>query len=157
MLTYPGHTIGIVVVDHGSRRTAANDMLNDVVVLFKKVSGCPIVEVAHMELAEPSIGQAFHCCVEQGATFVVVHPYFLSPGRHSTCDIPNLTAEAAAAHPGVKFHVTQPLGLDEKIAQLMMQRVQHCLENNFACGTCKHTECCGRLQHCQAKAGVATT
>ena len=36
-----------------------------------------------MELAEPSIEQAFDKCVAQGATFVVVHPYFLAPGRHS--------------------------------------------------------------------------
>ena len=37
----------------------------------------PIVEPAHMELAEPSIATAFARCVERGATTVVVFPYFL--------------------------------------------------------------------------------
>ena len=123
-------------------KPAANDLLMDMAALFKRISECPIVEGAHMELAEPTIEQAFGKCVAQGATMVVVHPYFLAPGRHSTTDIPRMAAEAAAKHPGVRFHVTQPLGLDEKIAQLMIQRVGHCLKNNFTCDYCKGTGCC---------------
>ena len=141
MLSYPGHTVGLVVVDHGSKKSAANDLLLDVAALFKRVSETKIVEPAHMELAEPTIEHAFYKCVEQGATFVVVHPYFLAPGRHSTTDIPRMVAEAAAKHPGVRFHVTQPLGLDEKIAQLMIQRIDHCLQHKFSCDYCKDTPC----------------
>jgi sirohydrochlorin ferrochelatase len=144
MLSYPGHTVGLVVVDHGSKKAAANDLLLDVAEMFKRVSQTRIVEPAHMELAEPSIEQAFDRCVEQGATFVVVHPYFLAPGRHSTTDIPRMVTEAAAKHPGVGFHVTQPLGLDEKIAQIMIARIDHCLQNNFCCAYCKDTACQGR-------------
>src|SRR4051794_10207085 len=102
MLTHPTHTVGLVIVDHGSKKAAANDMLLDVAAMFKRVSGTPIVEPAHMELAEPTIAQAFDKCVAQGATFVIVHPYFLSPGRHSTTDIPILTAQAATRHQGVR-------------------------------------------------------
>ena len=94
-----------------------------------------------MELAEPTIAQAFDRCVAQGATMVVVHPYFLAPGKHSTTDIPRMTADAAARHPGVRFHVTQPLGLDEKIAQLMIQRIDHCVKNRFECDYCRGTGC----------------
>ena len=152
MLNYPGHTVGLVVVDHGSKRAAANDMLIDAAAMFKRVSRTGIVEPAHMELAEPTIEQAFDRCVAQGATFVVVHPYFLSPGRHSTTDIPRMTAEAAARHPGVRFHVTQPLGLDEKIAQLMLQRISQCLAGNFTCDYCRDTGCCD-----QSPAAASTT
>ena len=34
------------------------------------------------ELAEPSIKEAFGKCVQQGASRIIVSPYFLSPGRH---------------------------------------------------------------------------
>jgi len=34
------------------------------------------------ELAEPTIKDAFGKCVQQGASRVIVSPYFLSPGRH---------------------------------------------------------------------------
>ena len=138
----PSDTIGIILVDHGSRLPAANEMLLDVVRLYERVTGAPNVEPAHMELAEPTIAQAFHRCVAKGATMVVVHPYFLSPGRHSTTDIPRLTTEAAAAHPGVKFHVTAPLGLDDKIAQVIQQRIRECQEADFACPQCAQREGC---------------
>lgn len=57
--------VGMVIVDHGSRFAAANDMLVDVADMFKRVSGYAIVEPAHMELAEPSIPQAIAACVRQ--------------------------------------------------------------------------------------------
>ena len=63
-----------------------------------------------MELAEPSILTAFHRCVEQGATLVICHPYFLSKGRHVVKDIPFLVSEAAKDFPGIKYKITEPLG-----------------------------------------------
>lgn len=50
--------------------------------MYREETGRPIVELAHMEIAEPSIEVAFGRCVEQGATLVAVSPFFLSPGRH---------------------------------------------------------------------------
>ncbi len=133
--------MGIILVDHGSRFPAANDMLHDVAAIFQKISGCAIVEPAHMELAPPSIMQAFDACVRQGVTRVVVHPYFLAPGRHSTTDIPRLVREAAAAHPGVAFHVTPPLGRERKIVEVILQRVQQCAANNYDCENCTCDSC----------------
>ena len=72
---------GIIIVDHGSRRAASNEMLLEAARQFAQHSDFGIVEPAHMELAEPSIAQAYQRCVEQGATRVIVFPYFLSPGR----------------------------------------------------------------------------
>ena len=144
-------TLGIILVDHGSRLASANDMLNDVAQLFRSVSGQQIVESAHMELAAPTIADAFSACVAQGATRVVVHPYFLSPGRHSTTDIPRMVAEAAKHHPNVSFHVTQPLGLDEKIAQVIMKRITDCGENQYSCEYCQ-TRGKHQQQLCQSNA-----
>lgn len=50
--------------------------------MYREETGRPIVELAHMEISEPSIEVAFARCVEQGATLVAVSPFFLSPGRH---------------------------------------------------------------------------
>lgn len=122
--------LGIIVVDHGSRRTESNDLLNEVVALFRQSSGYTIVEPAHMELAEPSIAQAFARCASQGAELVVVHPYFLSPGRHWHEDIPRLAREAALPFPHVQHLVTAPLGLHPLMAQVMQQRVETCLAHS---------------------------
>lgn len=112
----------LILVDHGSRFQGANDMLLDVVEMVKRLSGLRRVYPAHMELAEPSIRQAFEQAVSEGATAVVVHPYFLSPGRHSTTDIPRMVEEAAAAFPGVGHCVTAPLGVHPKIGEVVLER-----------------------------------
>lgn len=49
---------GIVVVDHGSRRKASNDMLVEFCQLYQQITDHPVVEPAHMEIAEPTIAQA---------------------------------------------------------------------------------------------------
>lgn len=115
--------IAVVLVDHGSRRPEANAMLEEVAQLYAQQTGVPIVEAAHMELAAPSIADAFGRCVARGATMVIIAQYFLSPGRHSRSDIPALAAEAAAAHPGVEWRVSEPLGLDPRLAEVVHARV----------------------------------
>jgi sirohydrochlorin ferrochelatase len=131
----PREKIGVVIVDHGSRRAESNDMLLEVVELFRRQSGYSIVEPAHMEQAEPSLGAAFDRCVERGAEMVVVHPYFLLPGRHWKHDIPALAAQAAERHPEVRFVVTDPLGLHPLMAEIMNQRIGSCLAEFKTRGT----------------------
>jgi sirohydrochlorin ferrochelatase len=119
--------IGVILVDHGSRRDESNQMLLEVVDAFRNHANWQIVEPAHMELAEPSIGTAFARCVEQDANLVVVFPYFLAPGKHWHEDIPRLAAEAAAAHPGVCHVVAAPLGLHQLMLQVIDDRISECL------------------------------
>ena len=114
--------VGLLLVDHGSRFQEANDMLIEVAAMVKRLGAIDCVHHAHMELAEPTIAQGFAACVQEGATAVVVHPYFLSPGRHSTSDIPRMVAEVARAFPGIAFCVTEPLGVHAKIGEVVLER-----------------------------------
>ena len=114
--------IGIILVDHGSKHVEANDMLIEVARLVREHLG-GIVEHAHMELAEPTVAQAFSTCVRQGAEHIVVHPYFLAPGRHSTIDIPRLATAAAEQFLDVSFTVTDPLGIDARLIEVVIQRI----------------------------------
>jgi Uncharacterized conserved protein len=114
---------GIVVVDHGSKRTEANEMMRCVANLVQAMSAeNVIVRFAHMELAPPTVAEAFTECVVAGADEVIVFPYMLSPGRHSTADIPRMVAAAANAHPGVRYSVTHAFGVHEKLAELVLMR-----------------------------------
>ncbi|PIA63401.1 hypothetical protein AQUCO_00201027v1 [Aquilegia coerulea] len=124
-----GDRDGVIIVDHGSRRQQSNLMLNEFVKMFRDKTKYPIVEPAHMELAEPSIKAAFNLCVQQGANRIIVSPFFLSPGRHWNQDIPSLTAEAAKEHPGVSYIVTAPLGLHELLVDVVNDRIKHCLSH----------------------------
>ncbi|KAK9119773.1 hypothetical protein Scep_017866 [Stephania cephalantha] len=120
---------GVIVVDHGSRRKESNLMLNEFVAMFRERTGYPIVEPAHMELAEPSIKHAFDSCVRQGANRIIISPYFLFPGRHWHQDIPQLTAEAAKEHPGVSYMITAPIGLHEQMVDVVNDTINRCLSH----------------------------
>ena len=112
----------IIIIDHGSKYSAANDALDLIVDLAKKKSPNCIVLGAHMELAEPSIHQAFKDCVEQGASHIIAHPFMLSPGRHAIRDIPNIVDEVALDYPNITYEVTPPLGCDERIVDVILSR-----------------------------------
>jgi sirohydrochlorin ferrochelatase len=118
----------VLLVDHGSRRAQANVLLDEVAGLVKQRLGiASIVEIAHMEIAEPTIAQGFARCVEQGATTIVVHPFMLAPGRHVTEDLPRLIAESAEAHGGVAFAVAAPLGSHEGVIDAVIERCRAAL------------------------------
>jgi len=121
--------VGVIVVDHGSRKAESNAMLDEFVELFKKLTRWTIIEAAHMEIAEPSISQAFDRCVAKGADYVVIVPYFLSRGRHVQQDIPQLALEAAEKHQtaGVKYVVAEPIGVDNLMVRLIDLRVKAAL------------------------------
>jgi sirohydrochlorin ferrochelatase len=121
----------LLIVDHGSRKSEANDTLPEVARMVRQMSEFEIVCYAHMELAEPSIQQGFDACIAEGAEEVIVHPYFLSPGRHSTLDIPRMVAAAAAKHPSIVYSVTEPLGLHSKIGEIILERAREVNKENL--------------------------
>jgi sirohydrochlorin ferrochelatase len=139
--------IGIVIVDHGSRRDESNRRHDAFVAQWRASRDYPIVEPAHMELAMPSICTAFDACVAAGATTVVIAPYFLGPGNHWDRDIPVLAAEAAARHPGVRYLVTAPLGPHRLLMDIVDNRIQQCLEH--AVDGAPECELCAGTRRCR--------
>jgi sirohydrochlorin ferrochelatase len=125
--------LAVILVDHGSTVEESNRQLDDIVEAYRRHSGRKIVEPAHMELAEPSLAAAFRRCVAQGAELVVVMPYFLGPGKHSSQDIPRLVAEAGQACGGVNHLVTAPLGLHELVLRVVDERIAKALASSAPC------------------------
>lgn len=142
--------IGVIVVDHGSRRAESNEMLEQLTrTSIAERLEYDIVEPAHMELAEPSIATAFDRCVARGATSVVIQPYFLLPGKHWNQDIPELAAEAAAKHPGVSYLVAAPFGVHPLMADVVSARVEYCLAHIR--GEVPECEACAGTGVCQMR------
>ncbi|KAF9625314.1 hypothetical protein IFM89_021439 [Coptis chinensis] len=140
---------GVIIVDHGSRRKESNLMLNEFVAMFREKTKYPIVEPAHMELAEPSIKVAYNLCVQQGANRIIVSPFFLAPGRHWHQDIPSLTADAAKEHSGVSYIITAPLGLHELLVDVVKDRIKHCLSH--VAGDADECDVCAGTGKCRLR------
>ena len=113
----------ILLVDHGSQLPDANALLDRIAAALRARRPDTLVETAHMELAEPSLAAGLARCAARGAREVVVCPYFLGPGRHTTRDIPQLVAQVGSAHPGVRVRVAEPLGFDERLVDVLLTRV----------------------------------
>lgn len=105
-----GKRLGVVVVDHGSRRSTANSMLDDVVTKVSSQTPYPVFP-AHLELATPTISDAIDECARHGVSHVVVVPFFLAPGRHVTHDVPSLVQDAVQKyHPNMSFSIRPHIG-----------------------------------------------
>lgn len=147
----PSENIALVIVDHGSTRGESNRVLEEFAALFAATKPYAIVEPAHMEISEPLIATAFKKCVDRGATKVVVVPYFLAPGKHWHKDIPALSAAASAACGGVPFLVSAPIGSHPLMADLIDDRVKHCLKK--AHDQAEECEYCAGTGRCRFNAG----
>ena len=93
--------LGILLIDHGSKREASNEHLHNLAKIYQynfsesKKKQNTVVRGAHMEIADPSILTSLRNLITMDqVTRIVCVPYFLSPGRHATTDVPNLLAEA---------------------------------------------------------------
>jgi sirohydrochlorin ferrochelatase len=79
----------LCIIAHGSRRPASNDEVRRLEerVAELRLSGGDHVEVAFLELDEPSIPQGLQRCAGDGAREIIVFPYFLAAGTRVTQDI----------------------------------------------------------------------
>ena len=116
----------ILLLGHGSPKKEANNLDKVAEMLHGMIHhGCSdaCVGVAYMEFAAPRIPDAIKKAIEGGARKIVLHPFFLSAGQHVTKDIPGMIEEARGLYPGVTFIYTEPLGIHEKLAQIVMERI----------------------------------
>ncbi len=112
----------IILVDHGSRLDEANQVLEEIAARVQSRLPEHHVQPAHMELAEPSVEQAFALCTDRGANEIIVIPYFLGPGKHSIEDIPRLCQAAADKYPHLNYRIAEPLGVHEGIIDVLCER-----------------------------------
>ena len=112
----------LLLIAHGSRRSDANA---DLVHVADEVIARGVffhVQVTYLELAEPNIARGGEMCVEQGATSVVMLPYFLSPGVHVIDDLTEARDRLANQFPTVEFRLAAPLGRHPKLIEVVLER-----------------------------------
>ncbi len=112
----------LLLVAHGSRRKQSND---EVVVLADKLKkNCSdqysIIHAGFLELAETLIPDGIKNCVNDGATSIVVLPYFLNSGRHVVEDIPEIVEETRVDYPDVDIKIAQHLGASDLMMDILI-------------------------------------
>jgi sirohydrochlorin ferrochelatase len=125
-------TSGLLLVGHGTRHPEGRKEFQ---TLAEKVAAALVpqpVEVAYIELAEPTIGEAFQRLVERGAGQIRVVPLLLFTAGHAKGDIPEGVSQATALHPGITVDFAPPFGLDDRILKLSERRHREALAGQAA-------------------------
>ncbi len=112
----------ILLLGHGSRLTKANNTLKHIADMVQNMGDLSLVEIAFMQFGKPDFFQGISTCISKGAKKIIIHPYFLYKGRHFKEDIGEMIEDVSKQYPEIEFSLTEPLGIHENIAKVILER-----------------------------------
>jgi sirohydrochlorin cobaltochelatase len=112
----------VVLVGHGSLRPGAGAAMMGLAEHARAAGLAPIVKAGFLNYSQPTFAEALAQCLAEGATEVVVQPYFLIPGKFVREDLARLVEDAQAAHPGRTIRLAEPFGDHPALARLLLKR-----------------------------------
>lgn len=112
----------LLLIAHGSRRQQSND---EVVLLAEKLrDNCSdqykIIHAGFLELADVLIPDGIKKCIDDGASSIVVLPYFLNSGRHVVEDIPEIVNATKPHYPQTEIKIAPHLGASAMMVDLLI-------------------------------------
>ncbi|MEA2489066.1 MAG: sirohydrochlorin cobaltochelatase [Acidobacteriota bacterium] len=110
----------ILLFSHGSVLCGAERNLLALAARMRARGDAAIVEVGFLNYTEPLFATAVSRCVAQGATRIVIAPYFLVSGKFVVQELPAVIDAARAEHPGVTFVVGDVIGFHPALAEAIL-------------------------------------
>ena len=112
----------LLLIAHGSRRKQSNE---EVVMLAERLRHrCPeqysIIHAGFLEFTEPLIPDGIKKCIDDGASSIIVLPYFLNSGHHVIEDIPNIVNDTKPHYPDVEIKIAPHLGASPLMVDLLI-------------------------------------
>lgn len=114
--------LAVVVVGHGSLLAASGAAMIRLAARAQEAGVAPLVRAGFLNYSKPPFAETVARCAADGATEIVVLPYFLVPGKFVRENVPQLVRQAAAQYPQVRFAVGEPFGDHPALARLALQR-----------------------------------
>jgi sirohydrochlorin cobaltochelatase len=128
----------VLVVGRGSSDPDANSDLAKIARLFYEGRPYPMVEIAFVSLAPPSVPEALERCERLGAWRVVVFSYFLFTGVLE--ERIRKQSEEFAAESGLEVRYAGYFGPDTRVADLVLERYREAYSGDIRmnCDVCVH-------------------
>ena len=114
---------GVLVIAHGSRAKETEATLEAVLSMVKAKIPEAIIECAFMEFSDRTIEKGISALAAKAVTEIKIAPYFLFMGIHIKEDIPDMVTACAANFPGITITMGEPLGVDERLANILVDRI----------------------------------
>lgn len=81
------------------------------------------VELAYLELMQPSLAQAVDSLIDGGAREIGIIPAFMAQGAHLKRDLPALIDAAQARHPQAVLRLHSALGESQAVLDAMADQI----------------------------------
>ena len=110
----------IILFGHGARDIRWREPFDKLVSLWRaQHAGIP-VELAFLEMMQPSLAEAVRSLSLQGVTQISVVPVFFGQGGHLRNDFPILLKECQAQFPKIALSATSAVGEDLAVLQAIV-------------------------------------
>jgi len=130
--------IGILALGHGSRHPHNKEVVNGVADLIAKKYKNVVVRIGFMNMNNPTMKEGLDAFKGTGVSTIVAVPIFLAHGVHTMEDIPQILGISKESRKttikldgqNVTLVYSEPLGIDELIAEVAFKRAKEALLSN---------------------------
>lgn len=129
--------IGILALGHGSRHPHNKEVVNGVAELIARKYKNVVVRIGFMNMNTPTLKEGLEAFKGTGVSTIVAVPIFLAHGVHTMEDIPRILGVSKESRKtnikldgkDVTLLYSDPLGIDDMVAELAYKRVTESLLN----------------------------
>jgi sirohydrochlorin ferrochelatase len=115
---------GVAVFAHGSSVESANEAVRIVARRLASDDAFPMHVTCFLDGGKPDLPTAVEQLLSQGATRILIVPYFLTAGLHLKRDLPDLIRQIQEVHPGLAIEVTPPLDGHPALGEILLDRAR---------------------------------
>ena len=111
----------LLIIDRGSREADVRDELQDICSIAKRKGKYHYADYCFLEVLPPFIEEGIKKCVENGADFITVMPYFLYPGMKLK-DSVKKSAKIGKIR-NLKLVIAKPLSYHSMMTEVVIDRI----------------------------------
>ena len=112
-----------ILIGHGSLLSDSGKGMIEVADALRSAGVTPIVEAAFLNYSRPTLAETMAHCHAQGATRVIVQPYFLIEGHYVVNDLPALVKSVASDYQRVPVTIAEALCAHPALVKLALKRL----------------------------------
>jgi len=110
----------IILFGHGARDSRWREPFDRLAALWQEQHPDTPVELAFLEMMQPSLEEAVTALSAKGATELTVVPVFFGQGGHLRNDFPVLLEECRGKFPNIRLSATPAVGEDLAVLQAIV-------------------------------------
>lgn len=111
----------LILFGHGARDVRWREPFDRLAQKWKAQHADTLVELAFLEMMQPSLEEAVASLVSQGATEIVVLPVFFGQGGHLRNDFPVSLSTCREKFPAIQLSSTPAVGEDDAVLQAIVE------------------------------------